>query len=146
MDNFIDIGDYDASIHREILDALLRSGSADYDPQIVEICEDRAVAEMRSYMNKTYDCDAVFSARGKDRHPLVLMFALDIAIYHIFCQHNPYKMSKVRQDRYDRAVEWLKGVMDGDVTIDGAPLLPEDELAGKSRWQIVADDVRPTML
>lgn len=27
MDNFIDIGDYDASIHREILDSLLRSGS-----------------------------------------------------------------------------------------------------------------------
>ena len=146
MDNFIDIGDYDASIHREILDALLRSGSADYDPQIVEICEDRAVAEMRSYMNKAYDCDAIFSARGTDRHPLVLMFALDIAIYHIFCQHNPYKMSKIRQDRYDRAVEWLKGVMDGDVTIDGAPLLPEDELADKSRWQITADDVRPTML
>lgn len=146
MDNFIDIGDYDASIHREILDALLRAGSDDYDPQIVEICEDRAVAEMRSYMNKTYDCDAIFSARGANRHPLVLMFALDIAIYHIFCQHNPYKMSKIRQDRYDRAVEWLKGVMAGDITIDGAPLLPEDELADKSRWQIVADDVRPTML
>jgi phage gp36-like protein len=146
MNNFIDIGDYDASIHREILDSLLRSGSDDYDPQIVEICEDRAVAEMRSYMNKTYDCDAIFSARGNNRHPLILMFALDIAIYHIYCQHNPYKMSKVRQDRYDRAVEWLKGVMDGDVTIDGAPLLPEDELADKSRWQIEADDVRPTLL
>lgn len=146
MDNFIDIGDYDASIHREILDSLLRSGSDDYDPQIVEICENRAVAEMRSYMNKTYDCDAIFSARGEDRHPLILMFALDIAIYHIYCQHNPYKMSKIRQDRYDRAVKWLEGIMAGDVTIDGAPLLPEDELADKSRWQIVADDVRPTML
>ena len=146
MDNFIDIGDYDASIHREILDALLRSGSDDYDPQIVEICEDRAVSEMRSYMNKTYDCDAIFSARGTGRHPLVLMFALDIAIYHIYSQHNPYKMSKIRQDRYDRAVKWLEGIMAGDITIDGAPLLPEDELADKSRWQIVADDVRPTML
>ena len=100
MDNFIDIGDYDASIHREILDSLLRSGSDDYDPQIVEICEDRAVSEMRSYMNKTYDCDDIFSARGEDRHPLILMFAIDIAIYHIYCQHNPYKMSKIRQDRY----------------------------------------------
>lgn len=105
MDNFIDIGDYDASIHREILDSLLRSGSDDYDPQIVEICEDRAVSEMRSYMNKTYDCDDIFSARGEDRHPLILMFAIDIAIYHIYCQHNPYKMSKIRQDRYDRAVK-----------------------------------------
>ena len=45
--------------------------------------------EMRSYLNKKYDCDKIFSASGTDRHALVLMFALDIAIYHIFCQHNP---------------------------------------------------------
>jgi len=68
MSNFIDITDYDASIHREILDSLLRQGTADYDPQIVEICEDRAVMEMRSYLNKKYDCDKIFSARGTDRH------------------------------------------------------------------------------
>ena len=35
MDNFIDIKDYDASIHKEILDSLLRQGTTDYDPQIV---------------------------------------------------------------------------------------------------------------
>lgn len=146
MQNFIDISDYDASIHREILDALLRADTNTYDPQIVEICEDRAIAEMRSYMNKTYDCDAIFTARGEQRHPLVLMFAVDIAVYHIFCQHNPYKIAKVRQDRYDRAIEWLKGIMDGDVTIDGAPRLPEDDAESKSRWQIQADQCRPTML
>lgn len=146
MENFISTEDYDASIHKEILDALLRTGTDDYDPQIIEICEDRAVAEMRSYMDKTYDCDAIFSARGDDRHQLILMFALDIAIYHIFCQHNPYKMSKVRQDRYDRAVEWLKGVMGGDITIDGAPLLDDDTQADNSRWQIQADGIRPVML
>lgn len=146
MDNFITTEDYDASIHKEILDALLRDGTDDYDPQIIEICEDRAVAEMRSYIGKVYDCDAVFNASGSERHPLILMFALDIAIYHIFCQHNPYKMSKIRQDRYDRAIEWLKGVMNGDVTIDGAPLLDEQTQADNSRWQIEADDIRPVML
>lgn len=145
MDNFIDIKDYDASIHKEILDSLLRQGTTDYDPQIVEICEDRAIAEMRSYLNKKYDCNRIFSARNNDRHALVLMFAIDIAIFHIFCQHNPYKMSKIRQDRYDRAVEWLKGVMRGDVTIDGAPLLPTDDLEDKSRWQIKAEEIRPIL-
>ena len=38
MDNFITINDYDASIHREILDALLRKDSACYDPQIISWC------------------------------------------------------------------------------------------------------------
>ena len=74
------------------------------------------------------------------------MFALDITIYHIFCQHNPYRMSKIRQDRYDRTIEWLKGVMNGDVTIDGAPRLPDDNLASNSRWQINASELRPTLL
>ena len=145
MASFINTGDYDATIHREILDALLRADSASYDPQIIEICEDRAIAEMRSYLNKQYDCDTIFSATGTDRHALILMFAIDITVYHIFCQHNPYKMAKIRQDRYDRAIEWLKGVMRGDITIDGAPLLPADELDGNSPWQVVADDVRPVI-
>lgn len=144
MATFIEPNDYDATIHREILDSLLRVDSTNYDPQIIEICEDRAVSEMRSYMNKSYDCDAIFSATGSARHALILMFAIDITVYHIFCQHNPYKMAKIRQDRYDRAVEWLKGVMRGDITIDGAPLVGETELADNSPWQIQADDARPT--
>lgn len=146
MSLFIKTTDYDATIHREILNSLLRADSDDYDSEIIEICEDRAIAEMRSYMNKTYDCDAIFSARGDNRHPLVLMFAIDISVYHIFCQHNPFKLSKIREDRYKRAIEWLKGIMEGDITIDGAPLLSDVELNSNSPWQIQADPVRPVVL
>lgn len=143
MSQFITLQDYDASIHREILDSLLRQGTAEYDPEIIEICEDRAIAEMKSYMNKVYNCDAIFSATGQERHPLILMFVLDITIYHIFCQHNPYKISKIREERYNRAIEWLKGIMKGDITIDGAPLLPEENQEDNGRWQIKSSDVRP---
>ena len=146
MAKFINTSDYDATIHREILDSLLRKESTAYDPQIIEICEDRAIAEMKGYLNKTYDCEKIFSAEGEERNALILMFAIDITVYHIFCQHNPYKLAKIRQDRYDRAIEWPKGVMNGDITIDGAPKLPGDEVANNSRWQIMADDVRPTLL
>ena len=146
MSQFITLDDYDASIHREILDALLRHDSPTEDSAIIEICEDRAIEEMRSYMNKTYDCEAIFSAAGSERNQLVLMMALDIAIYHIFCQHNPYKISKVREDRYNRAVEWLKAVAAGKITIADAPRLPEEEQAQNSPWQIVADELRPSHL
>ena len=145
MAAFIQTSDYDASIHREILDSLLRTDSESYDPQIIEICEDRAIAEMKSYLNKSYDVEEIFNATGTDRNALVLMFALDIAIYHIFCQHNPYKMSQVRQDRYDRAIEWLKGVMKGDITIADAPRLTDEEEKANSPWQIEAEDIRPVL-
>ena len=124
MSEFINQSDYDASIHSEILDAVTRG-----DEAIVEICEDRAIAQMRSYLSARYDCNAIFSARGDERNPLILMMAIDIAIYHIFCAHNPQKLSQMRQDRYDRAVEWLRQVSESKLSIADAPTLPEEQQA-----------------
>lgn len=93
MSKFINPEDYDASIHREILGSLTRD-----DESIVEICEDRAIAEMRGYLSARYDVDAIFSAEGDARNQLVLMMAIDIAVYHIFSIHNPQKMSQIRKD------------------------------------------------
>lgn len=152
MSQFITTQDYDASIHREILSSLLREKTAggtpnpDYDPQVLEVCEDQAIAEMRSYMETVYDCDAVFSARGDERHQLVLMFAKDITIYHVFSLHNPYKMSEIRKDRYERAIEWLKGIARGTIAVGDLPRLPGEEAAQNSPWQVIADNIRPTLL
>lgn len=127
MSQFVNIEDYDASVHREILDALVRD-----DQLLVEICEDRAIAEMRCYLSKRYDCDAIFSASGEDRNQLILMMVIDIAVYHIFCIHNPQKLSQIRKDRYERAVEWMRAVADEEISIEGVPMLPEDERASKA--------------
>lgn len=133
MSQFIELTDYDASIHREILDALTRE-----DESIVEICEDRTLAEMRGYLSRRYDCDRLFAATGQERNQLVLMMAVDITVYHIFCIHNPRNMSSVRKDRYDRAKEWLEAVADGNISIDGAPLLPQEERRTRSGFIIKA--------
>ena len=137
MSNFINIEDYDASIHRDILDALTRE-----DASLVEICEDRAIAEMRCYLSGRYDCDAIFSASGAERHQLVLMMALDIAIYHIFSIHNPVKLSQLRKDRYERATEWLKAVAAGTISIDGAPLATEEKQIAAQPFRIVSNPKR----
>jgi phage gp36-like protein len=127
MSQFIQLTDYDASIHREILDALTREDNA-----IVEICEDRAIASMRGYLSRRYDVDALFSAIGSERNQLVLMMAIDITVYHIFSIHNPQKIAAVRKDRYERAIEWLKQVAAEDISLDGAPLLPKEERLANS--------------
>lgn len=137
MSQFIELKDYDASIHRDILDSLVRE-----DDSVIEICEDRAIAEMQCYLSRRYDCSRIFSASGKRRHELVLMMAIDIAVYHIFCIHNPQKLSQIRKDRYERAVEWLKAVASEEISIDGAPLLPEEVRAGKSGFLIKSNRKR----
>lgn len=131
MSQFIDITDYDASIHREILDALTRQ-----DDAIVEICEDRAIAEMKSYLARLYNTDTIFAARAEARHQLVLMFALDISVYHIFSIHNPMKLSQMRKDRYERAIEWLKQVsnLNNPLPVEDLPLkatTPEEKANSK---------------
>lgn len=147
--NFIDPGDYIASVHKEILSSLLRRENAsgvpnpDYDPEVIEVCEDRAVDEMRGYLAKSYDTEAIFSARGRERHSLILMYAIDIALYHLFSLHNPYKLSDLRKARYERAMEWLRMVAKGEVTIGGAPRLPEPAQTENSPWQIVSESARP---
>ena len=141
MSKFINPEDYDASIHREILDALTRN-----DDAIVEICEDRAIAEMRGYLSARYDVDALFAAEGEARNQLVLMMATDIAVYHLFCIHNPQKISQIRKDRYERAVEWLKQVAGFKIAVDGASGLPEEEQKRNSPWRMSSNPKRTNHL
>ena len=82
------------------------------------------------------------SATGENRNQLVLMMVIDMAVYHIFCIHNPQKLSQVRKDRYERAVEWMKAVADEDISIEGAPLLPEEQRAGRSDFRIQSNRKR----
>ena len=71
MTQYIEPNDYDASVHREIIDAITRE-----DNSILDICEDRAIEEMKSYMAGRYDVDRIFAARGEERHPLILMMCI----------------------------------------------------------------------
>ena len=137
MSQFVQLTDYDASIHRDILDALVRE-----DETIIEICEDRAIAEMRCHLSKRYDRERIFSATGEERHQLILMMVIDITVYHIFCIHNPTKLSAMRKDRYERAVEWMKAVSGEDISIDGAPLLPKEGRAAKSTFIVKSNPKR----
>lgn len=59
MSKFVELTDYDASIHRDILDALVRE-----DETVIEVCEDRAIAEMRCYLGKRYDCNKILQPPG----------------------------------------------------------------------------------
>ena len=143
MNNFIQLSDYDATIHREILDSLLRGDAAEGNA-IIEVCENRAIATVRSLIGARYDCGAIFSATGGERNVLVLKVCLDIAVYEIFCQHNPYKMSQMRKDRYDDAMQWLRDVRDFNANIEGAPLLDEESRKDNSRWLIDSHPQRDT--
>lgn len=141
MSQFINPEDYDASIHQEILDALIRS-----DQQILEICEDQAIEEMRSYICSRYDCNKIFSAQGEQRNQLLLMMLKDIALYHVFSIHNPANMSQIRVDRYERACQWMKDIQKGNVSVEGLPLLEQEQYNSSSSIQTRSNKKRTNRL
>ncbi|MFQ3578521.1 MAG: phage protein Gp36 family protein [Bacteroidales bacterium] len=135
MNNFILTSDYDQAIHTEILSAIIRT-----DASILETTEDRAVAEMTSYLSSRYDCTAIFSQTGSQRHPLIVGFCIDICLYHLHAIYNPMKFPQMRQDRYDRAIEWLKGVRNGNIQPIGLPLMPTDNTTGSPAGFILSSN------
>lgn len=96
------------------------------DPDTVANAEFEAVEEMSGYLRPVYDTEAIFSATGKARNRLVVMYTADIALYHLSAAL-PQKMgAEIRKERYDRAIKWLEGVQSGRIVPD-LPLIEDTD-------------------
>ncbi len=92
------------------------------DNALAQSAIDGAITEAKGYLSR-FDTDAIFSAKGSDRNELLLIFVKDIAAWHLVNIVNPNIEMKLRQDRYERAISWLKDVQKGIVEPD----LPKPE-------------------
>ena len=65
--------------------------------------EREAMEEIAGYLRPVYDTEATFKAEGDNRNRLIVMYACDIALYHMTAAM-PQKMgSEIRKERYERA-------------------------------------------
>lgn len=72
--------------------------------------EKEAIEEISGYLRPKYDCPAIFNAEGDNRNKTIVMYACDIALYHMAASL-PQKMGmEIREKRYERALKWLEGV------------------------------------
>lgn len=95
------------------------------DDTIVTAAVDAAVSEAKGYLS-AFDRDAIFTALADARNALLLTFVKDIASWHLLNLCNAGSDMKLRQDRYDRAVEWLKAVQKGNVSPDLPAIVATD--------------------
>lgn len=98
--------------------------------------EAEAIEEMSGYLRPKYDVETVFAQEGDSRNRLVVMYACDIALYHMAASL-PQKMGmEIRKERYDRAIKWLTDVQKGNIVPD-LPLSVDEEgnmTGGTLRW------------
>ncbi len=114
---FLTIQELNTHLHDEQVETITRG-----DETIPQAAIDAAIAEAKGYLTR-FDCTRVFSASGNKRNQLLLIFVKDIATWHLINLCNAGTDLKFRQDRYERAIDWLKAVQRGDVSPD----LPDRE-------------------
>lgn len=114
---FLTIAELKTHLYNENVEVITRG-----DNTIPQAAIDAAISEARGYLTD-YDTVATFAATGAARNALLLTFVKDIATWHFLVLCNAGAELQLRQDRYERAIAWLKAVQKGDVAAD----LPEKE-------------------
>lgn len=118
---FITDEDYKVVIGESALKVVSQASQEVRDNAEMEACE-----EIAGYLRPKYDTGAIFTAEAGSRNRLVVMYAADIALYHMVAAL-PQKMgSEIRKERYERAIKWLEGVQAGRIIPD-LPLATDEE-------------------
>lgn len=106
---FLTDDDFKAKIKDNILATLL-----DGDPNIRLTCENDAIAQAYGRLNVRFDVDAIFSASGANRNSELVMYLVDMTLYHLHSRITPGQVPELRAQRYADALEWLKNIASGD--------------------------------
>lgn len=92
----------------------------------LDTAELAAQEQMSSYLRARFDCAAVFSASGLTRNPLIVMYMIDLILYHLHSNTPSRVMPKIREDRFNAAIAWLTSVNSPGGLIPDLPALPSD--------------------
>lgn len=142
---FLTTEDYKAVSDEKTLEIINRSDTAN-----LERAENYAIEEIKSYLRaaesgktgiQAYDADAAFEKQGDERNGLLVMYACDIALYHLIAWLPKRMGFEIRETRYEQAIQWLQKVQDGTVLLD-IPLADDNTDSGDSggtvRWGGIA--------
>lgn len=112
---FLTPTDFDPQARPEIL-AIMQSS-----PTALDTIEREAIEEITQYIAARYDAVAIFAATSTSRSALIVMYCVDIVLYHISAATAPRQVGQVRKDRYDNAIDALKYIARG---LSNPPLPP----------------------
>ena len=110
---FINKADYQVVIGETGLKVISQSS-----PENIANAELEAIEEISSYLRPVYDTETIFSAEGDSRNKLIVMYTVDIVLYHLVASQPQRIGYEIRKERYDRAIKWLEGVQSGRIIPD----------------------------
>lgn len=115
---FLSEADYSVQIKADVL-TIVKNTDALPNAELM------AQAEMESFLNARFDVAQIFNKTADQRNPVVLMYLIDLTLYHIHSNISPRNIPELRGIRYEAAITWLKMVASGKINPD-LPTKDED--------------------
>lgn len=121
MGRFLNDTDYTALVRNEIKSALTNN----YTDSKLHTAEKMAVAQIKKFIAGKHPVEKVFvdydpedteAIDGRDSY--IVMLTIDLTLYHLYTSTAPNLIPKHRSERYQDALDWLKGVAKGDFLSD----------------------------
>jgi phage gp36-like protein len=118
---FVNEEDYKIVIKQDVLGKVIQA-----EPIILYDAERAAQSEIESYLRSRFDVATIFGQVGSARNALLVLYFVDVVLYHVHSRINPNQIPELRVIRYQRVIDWLRDVMKGNITPD-LPTLPPEE-------------------
>jgi len=110
---FLTDDDYKSQIKDSVLNTLIEGVTG-----LRTEMEQKAESQMRSRLAVRYDVAGIFAASGTNRNAEIIMYYVDMVLYHLHSRINPGQVPELRKERYTDALTWLDKVASGDYLAD----------------------------
>ena len=114
MARFLSDADYNFQIRTEILSSITQDN---YDA-LLPVAENASMQEIEGYLAQRYDMATVWIMTGPARNPLLVMYMVDIVLYHIYSSISNKQMPAKRENRYLAAKDYFERAAAGKVTLN----------------------------
>ena len=133
MARFLTDDDYKKQIRNEILNAVTQD-----DNGLVIQAENAAMAEVEGYLSKRYDMGSAWAAAGDNRNPLLIMYLIDITVFHLYSMLPNKQIPTNRENRYLGAKDYFESIAKGLLTISLPKIKPASLTSVNTGARIVA--------
>ncbi len=100
----------------------------DCSRKIRKVSERIAITKMRDVLGNRYDIAHEFESYGANRNPILILYVMDMCLYHMARLSENLIVSKDRAKRYSNVLEWIEKVGNGEITPEFAKLPLNTEL------------------
>lgn len=125
---FITIEDYRTLIADSDLEYVTKA-----DKETREKAEKLAQSEISKYLRPRYSLTTIFNAVGEARNESIIMYMIDVALFHLFSKLPGRMGMEMRQLRYDNTIKALQEIATGKTDL-ALPLIDSSDSENSIRW------------